>query len=140
MSSAPDLSLRSHGPGGTTEEPRRSNLARILGLVHREGEQSRAELTRLTGLNRSTIGGLVGELRDLGLVFETMPDPGGGNRDGRASPIVHPSASVASIAVNPEVDAIHVALVTLGGHVVKRVRVETTGSPSSRDVVEMARA
>ena len=80
MSSAPDLSLRSHGPGGTTEELRRSNLARILGLVHREGELSRAELTRLTGLNRSTIGGLVGELRDLGLIVESMPELGGVGR------------------------------------------------------------
>src|ERR1700712_1234762 len=103
MSSAPDLSLRSHGPGGTTEEPRRSNLARILGLVHREGELSRAELTRLTGLNRSTIGGLVGELRDLGLIVESMPELGGVGRAGRPSPIVSVSPNVAAIAVNPEV-------------------------------------
>jgi predicted NBD/HSP70 family sugar kinase len=140
MSTAPDLSPRTHVVGGTTEELRRSNLARILGLVHREGDLSRAELTRLTGLNRSTIGGLVGELRELGLVFESMPESGGSNRAGRPSPIVHASTQVAAIAVNPEVDAIHVGLVTLGGHVIKRVRVETTGSPSSRQVVEMARA
>ncbi|MCU1475799.1 MAG: putative ROK-family transcriptional regulator [Subtercola sp.] len=140
MSTAPDLSPRPHGVGGTTEELRRSNLARILGLVHREGDLSRAELTRLTGLNRSTIGGLVGELRELGLVFESMPESGGSNRAGRPSPIVHASRQVAAIAVNPEVDAIHVGLVALGGHVIERVRVETTGSPTSRQVVEMARA
>ncbi|MCU1482344.1 MAG: XylR family transcriptional regulator [Subtercola sp.] len=140
MSSASDQAPRAHGVGGTTEELRRSNLARILGLVHRDGDLSRAELTRLTGLNRSTIGGLVGELRELGLVFESMPDAGAGNRAGRPSPIVHASPSVAAIAVNPEVDAIHVGLVALGGHVLRRVRVELAGSPSSHEVVEMARA
>ncbi|UFS57703.1 ROK family transcriptional regulator [Subtercola endophyticus] len=140
MSSASDPAPRAHGVGGTTEELRRSNLARILGLVHRDGDLSRAELTRLTGLNRSTIGGLVGELRELGLVFESMPDAGAKNRAGRPSPIVHASPNVAAIAVNPEVDAIYVGLVALGGHVLRRVRVELAGSPSSHEVVEMARA
>lgn len=140
MSSAPDLSPRAHGSGGTTEELRRSNLARILGLVHREGELSRAELTRLTGLNRSTIGGLVGELRELGLVTETLPESGASVRAGRPSPIVAAATDVAAIAVNPEVDAIYIGLVTLGGTVQKRVRIETTSAPTSVEVVELARA
>ena len=41
---------------------RRHNLSRLLTLVHREGPQPRSALTRRTGLNRSTIAGLVGEL------------------------------------------------------------------------------
>ncbi|MEF2977803.1 ROK family transcriptional regulator [Subtercola sp. YIM 133946] len=140
MSSAADPSPRAHGVGGTTEELRRSNLARILGLVHRRGELSRAELTRLTGLNRSTIGNITSELRDLGLVTESMPESGVSSRAGRPSPIVAASGDVAAIAVNPEVDAIHVGLVTLGGRVSRRVRIETSAAPSSADVVELARA
>ncbi len=46
----------------TTAPARRHNLSRLLTLVHREGAQSRAALTRRTGLNRSTIAGLVTEL------------------------------------------------------------------------------
>ncbi|MEA9986682.1 MULTISPECIES: ROK family transcriptional regulator [Subtercola] len=140
MSQPADLPQRPGVASGTTEELRRTNLARILGLVHREGHLSRAELTRLTGLNRSTVGVLVGELRDLELVYESMPAIGPGNRAGRPSPIVHPSRSVVAIAVNPEVDAIHVGLVSLGGLLIKRVRIETGGGPSSHEVVEITRA
>ncbi|RFA22681.1 ROK family transcriptional regulator [Subtercola boreus] len=140
MSTAPELVPRAGAAGGTTEELRRSNLARILGFIHREGALSRAELTRLTALNRSTIGTLVGELRDLGLVTETLPDTKSGtNPAGRPSPIVHPSSSVVAVAVNPEVDAIHVGLVALGGRVLERMRIETHGVPSSRDAVELTR-
>ncbi|QWT25072.1 ROK family protein [Subtercola sp. PAMC28395] len=140
MSLGADHFARTSASSGTTEELRRSNLARILTLIHRGGALSRAELTRLTGLNRSTIGGLVAELRELGLAFETMPGSGEGNRAGRPSPVVHPSQSVVAIAVNPEVDAIHIGLVALGGRVLKRIRLETEAAPTSREVVEMTRA
>ena len=52
------------------------------------GGPSRADLTALTGLNRSTIGALVGELVELGLVQET--DPSATNRVGRPSRRVLP--------------------------------------------------
>ena len=55
--------------------PRR-NTARVLRLVHEDGPVTRAELTRRTGLNRSTILALVGELVDAGLVHEETPRRG----------------------------------------------------------------
>jgi predicted NBD/HSP70 family sugar kinase len=99
---------------------RRGNLAAILELVHRRGAASRAELTRLTGLNRSTIGALVGELDELGLVLEAGPDVT--TTVGRPSPIVRPDPSFTVIAVNPELDAVTVGLVGLGGVVRRRIR------------------
>ena len=60
--SASDLSTVRPVTGGATDALRRSNLATVLGLVHRDGALSRSELTRLTGLNRSTVGDLVAEL------------------------------------------------------------------------------
>ena len=38
----------------TSESVRAQNLSRVLTAVHRAGALSRADLTRLTGLNRST--------------------------------------------------------------------------------------
>ena len=53
----------------TAEGVRQRNLARVLRLVHLEGPLPRATLTETTGLNRSTIADLVGELSSQGLVF-----------------------------------------------------------------------
>ena len=66
---------------------RRHNLAALLGHVHRARAASRSELTALTGLNRSTIGALVGELVDAGLVREEPPEVTTGA--GRPSLVVH---------------------------------------------------
>lgn len=116
---------------------RRSNLGNILRLVHRQGRLSRAQITARTGLNRSTVAELVGVLARDGLVEEGEPNPT--RRVGRPSPSVSPSASVVAIAVNPEVDAIEVSAVTLGGRVLRRVRslVESIPSPDQTvDIVE----
>jgi len=135
---ASDLSTVRPSSGGATDALRRSNLATVLGLVHRDGALSRSDLTRLTGLNRSTVGDLVAELAGLGLV-EVDEAPGGG-RAGRPSPVVRASDGVAAIAVNPEVDAVIVGLVALGGRVLKRVRVETASARSAAETVTLASA
>jgi predicted NBD/HSP70 family sugar kinase len=135
---ASDLSTVRPSSGGATDALRRSNLATVLGLVHRDGALSRSDLTRLTGLNRSTVGDLVAELAGLGLV-DVDEAPGGG-RAGRPSPVVRASDGVAAIAVNPEVDAVIVGLVALGGRVLKRVRVETASARSAAETVTLASA
>ena len=48
------------GSGSNNDQVRRHNLSVVLGLAHRTGGLSRAQLTRRTGLNRSTIADLVG--------------------------------------------------------------------------------
>ena len=70
------------------DRPRGTNLSTVLGIVHGDGPTSRSELTRLTGLNRSTIAALVGELVERGLVVE--PEPVAANRVGRPSPVSAP--------------------------------------------------
>lgn len=138
MSSAAESQPRLGAFGGATDQLRRRNLSNILGLVHREGPLPRTDLTRHTGLNRSTIGDLVTELVELGLVYETAPT--GGNLPGRPSPIVHPDPSIVTVAVNPEVDAIHVGLVGLGGRVITHIRLEAAKVPSPSEVVTTASA
>jgi predicted NBD/HSP70 family sugar kinase len=138
MASPRTTSVHLTAQGGATEQLRRANLSRVLGLVHRDGAQSRAELTRNTGLNRSTVGALVAELTELGLVTEALPTEG--NLPGRPSPIVTAAPEIAAIAVNPEVDAIHVGLVGLGGHIIARVRLDLAHIPTSSDVVALSSA
>jgi predicted NBD/HSP70 family sugar kinase len=138
MASRRDFVSRAPVQGGATDQLRRSNLSNVFGLVHREGPLSRVELTRLTGLNRSTIGDLVAELTERQLVYEALPTTG--NVPGRPSPIVHGNPGVVAIAVNPEVDAIHVGLVGLSGRVLARVRLETTSTPTPSEVVRLSAA
>ncbi len=99
---------------------------------------SRSELTSITGLNRSTIAALVGELAALGLVTESEPQPA--KRVGRPSPVVSASGQAAAIAVNPEIDAITVGVVGLGGQVVARVRVPTDAGCRADEAVALTAA
>lgn len=106
--------------GDNADGVRRRNLAAILDLVHHGSAASRAELTALTGLNRSTVAALVAELAELGLLDEGEPVASGGV--GRPSPGVRPNPSTVTIAVNPEVDAVTAAAVGLGARVDTRIR------------------
>ncbi|WP_395242709.1 ROK family protein [Agromyces sp. MMS24-K17] len=124
--------------GATIDDIRRQNLAQVLRLVHRDGPLSRAEITRATGLNRSTIGGLVTELSHRGLVVE---NPAAAVRKvGRPSPSVAASDQATAIAVNPEVDAIDVALVGLSGRVLHRVRYRNERTPTVGEFVNVVSA
>lgn len=124
--------------GGTFDGVHRRNLSKVLRLVHFDGPMSRARLTALTALNRSTVATLVAELVDLGLVLEQAPDPT--KRVGRPSPVVAPDPDVLAIAVNPEVDAITIAAVGLDGRIPVRERVEVDHLPSPEETAELVAA
>ena len=129
--------------GIAAEELRRHNLAAVLGHVHLTGSASRSRLTSLTGLNRSTVADLIGELTELGLVLETPGIAVAG--PGRPSPVVNirPEGAVV-LAIEISVDSIAVATIGLGGHVFDQVR---TARPRGhyapeatvRDIAELAR-
>lgn len=114
---------------------RARNLARILRLVHLGGPQSRAQLTTATGLNRSTVADLVGELVGDGWVVEREPDPVG--RVGRPSPVVEASPKSVVIAVNPEVDAVEIAAVDLARGIALRERIESDAVLSASATAEL---
>lgn len=121
--------------GDNLDQVRRRNLSTVLRLVHANGSPSRAWLTRQTGLNRSTIAALVAELAERGLVVESEPDPT--KRVGRPSLIIRPSERTVAIAVHPELDAVEVGLVALGGKVLRRVRRDTARVPSVQEAVDV---
>lgn len=121
--------------GGRNDLVRRHNLALVLRRVH-EAPATRSELTRVSGLNRSTIGALVAELVDRGLVVED--EPTGVGQVGRPSPLVRPSDAPIAVAVNPELDAVTVATVRLGGRVLAKERVPFDAPPAPEEAVAAA--
>src|SRR5690349_7716041 len=134
---APRLISPSSPAVSRPDDIRRHNLALVLQHVHRDGPLSRAELTQRLALSRSTIGALVTDLCDLGLLEETVPV--GGARAGRPSHVVapHPRGPFA-VAVDVDVDRLAVAAVTVGGGVLWR-RVEVLGPelPTTRVVARV---
>jgi predicted NBD/HSP70 family sugar kinase len=105
--------------GATQDEVRRHNLGSLLRLLHVHGATSRADLTALTGLNRSTVGALTTELAEAGLVVEQPPVGRGGA--GRPSIVVRPKTErVYVLALDVGVDHLIVARVGLGGEVLDR--------------------
>lgn len=124
--------------GTNLDTVRRHNLAAVLGMVHRGGPLARSALTQATGLNRSTIGALVAELVDYGLVLER--EPATSNRVGRPSPVVAPDGRVVALAVNPEIDAVTVGVVGLDATVHRRVRFPTGHVPTAQEAASIAAA
>ncbi len=106
------------------DDIRQHNLSLLLGHVHRDGALTRAELTQRLHLSRSTVGALVNDLAQLGLVEEMVPS--GGARVGRPSHVVAPHAA-GPYAVGVDVDIAHVtvAAITLGGTIAAREVIPT---------------
>lgn len=109
--------------GQRSETVRRSNLAAITRCLHELGPQSRSELVAATGLTRSAIRGLVGELAMAGLVVEEPAIPHG--TPGRPSPVVRlvPAGAVV-LGIEILVDSVAAAIVGLGGEVLDEVRID----------------
>lgn len=108
--------------GVAAEELRRHNLAAVLDRLHVSGPLSRSDLAEETGLNRSTIGDLIGELTGLGLVEEGPASTT--TRPGRPSPVarVRPEGAVV-LALEVTVDSVGVKTIGLGGHIYNELRV-----------------
>jgi predicted NBD/HSP70 family sugar kinase len=105
-----------------TPHVRRSNLALVLDQLRRRGSCSRSQLVAATGLTRSAIAGLVGELEAIGLVVEAPPSPDG--RPGRPSPVVRvDEGCVVALAIEIFVDEVGAAYVALDGSIVSSIRV-----------------
>ncbi|KMO79689.1 ROK family transcriptional regulator [Mycolicibacterium chubuense] len=122
--------------GTSADDVRRRNLSSVLTLVHRNRALSRAELTRRTGLSRSTTKDLVEELTARGLVEES-PAPSI-SQVGRPSPIVRPARRILAATVTPEVDAVSIGVVAMGGAVLEIVRRPTDRVPTPADTVVVA--
>jgi predicted NBD/HSP70 family sugar kinase len=130
--------------GISHDDLRRTNTSALLTWVHRNGPTSRAELTKLLGLNRSTIGDLTALLAGLGLVEEVPPDrleleEVQVRRSGRPSLVVTPRSEVGVLTVTLDVDRIVAGIVGLGGELRhRRERLHQPGKHEVKPVVASA--
>ncbi len=121
---------------------RRANLSAIVRELHDRGPRSRSGLVARTGLTRSAIRALIGELVATDLVSEERAAPLG--TPGRPSPLVrvNPDGAVV-LALEIAVDSLAVATVGLGGEVFDLVRVDrprghTSVEDIAADLAELA--
>ncbi len=106
--------------GKRSESIRRANLSALVRVLHAEGPQSRSELGERTGLTRSGIRRLVGDLVAAGLVAEERGESLG--LPGRPSPVVRLEAERAVVlALEIAVDTLAMAVVGMGGQVLELV-------------------
>jgi predicted NBD/HSP70 family sugar kinase len=106
----------------------------MLGHIHRDGALTRAELTQRLGVSRSTVGALVADLSQLGLVEEVVPS--GGARVGRPSHVVGPHRfGPIALAVDVDVTHVTIAAVGLGGDVLRRETVPVEAEHTSPEAV-----
>jgi predicted NBD/HSP70 family sugar kinase len=88
---------------GALERLRETNRRAITALLASEGPMSRADLVRGTGLSRTTVSSLVGELIRTGHVVETtdrgLPHKGGSGRPPVVVRLSAPAGAVAGVDV-----------------------------------------
>lgn len=121
--------------GHRSETVRRANLSTIVRELHSSGTLSRSDLVGRTGLTRSAIRGLIGELVAGRLATEGPATLDG--TPGRPSPLVRPDQNGAVVlALEIAVDSLAAATVGLGGEVAHIVRVDLPRGRSS--VVDIA--
>lgn len=120
--------------GQRSETVRRANLSAIVRDLHLRGPQSRSELVLRTGLTRSAIRGLIGELVGADLVAEHRSAPAG--TPGRPSPLVRPRSDGAFVlALEVNVDSLAMAIVGLGGAIHRLERVDRPRSHEDVDEI-----
>ena len=105
------------GRAGSLESLRRLNRLRVIHALRDEGQISRAEIARRTGLSRSTVSSLVSDLQADGLVVE-RPEPGSafGDQGGRPPILLSFDASAgAAVGIDFGHSHLRVAVSDLAG-------------------------
>jgi predicted NBD/HSP70 family sugar kinase len=110
-------------PGSLGSLRQRNRLA-IIDVLRRHGDASRVDLVRITGLSRTTVSKLVGELQSEGLVVE-RERPGSSAAQAVGRPPValtlNPAAG-AAVGLDFGHDLVRVAVSDLTGHVLAEMR------------------
>jgi predicted NBD/HSP70 family sugar kinase len=128
------LRLAGSDVGLRSETVRRANLSALVRILHDSGPLTRSQLVAATGLTRTAIRGLVGELVAAGIARETQAVSRG--TPGRPSPVVRiESDAAAVIAIELLVDSLAVATVGLGGAIIEMRRMELPRDGRSVDAV-----
>lgn len=113
---------------------RKSNLSLVASRISERRPLSRAQLAKLTGLNKTTISSLVAELIERGVVIESgVAD---GRRVGRPAQILELDDSrIAALGLEINVDYLAVCVCDLRGAIRYRAAVGHDNRGSSQDLV-----
>ncbi|MCB0882968.1 MAG: ROK family transcriptional regulator [Thermoleophilia bacterium] len=127
-------------PPGSLSALRRTNTRRVVDALRGARSLSRAEIARLTGLSRSTVSTVVGDLLETGLLREGAADrpsiSGTGRRGVTVS--INPSAG-AALGIDIAHDGVRAIVADLAGTVLcERVRVLDTASLDPDAIVDAA--
>ncbi|MFI6597713.1 ROK family protein [Nonomuraea sp. NPDC050536] len=118
---------------------RRSNLSLVLRHVSERGPCSRSAVAVETGLNKTTITSLVGELQARGLLKEIGPQHAGSvGRPGLA--LVLDGSKVGALGLEVNVDYIAAVATDLAGRVLidRRIGFDAMGSAPGRSLAKLA--
>jgi biotin operon repressor len=84
---SPDRPTGTERPGHAhptgSDSRRERNRERVVAALREAGTASRSDLARRTGMSRTTVAGLVGELAEAGVLVEHQDDAGASPRGGR---------------------------------------------------------
>ncbi len=120
---------------------RNANRTRVVDVLRRRGSASRSELSQVTGLSRTTITALVGDLQARGLLVERTTGDGDPARGGPGRPPaqlrLHPRAG-AAVGIDVRPHGVAVALADLSSTVLEERRL--AGGADDADAVEAAEA
>jgi predicted NBD/HSP70 family sugar kinase len=113
---------------------RRSNLGLVARRISERGALSRAQLAKLTGLNKTTVSSLVAELIERGVVAESGPADGG--RVGRPAQILElDDTRIAALGLEINVDYLAVCVCDLRGALRYRAAVGHDNRGSAPEIV-----
>ncbi|SDS39271.1 Sugar kinase of the NBD/HSP70 family, may contain an N-terminal HTH domain [Nocardioides scoriae] len=122
-----------------TEDVRRRNTAAVLRLLRDSGPASRADLARLSGLAKATVGTIVGHLQQLGAVAEATASPAAG-RGRPSTPVELDGRSHAGLGIEVNVDYVAVTALDLAGRELWfEERPRTSATMPVEQVVALAR-
>jgi predicted NBD/HSP70 family sugar kinase len=127
--------------GGGPRGLRAFNRAQVLRSLGELGELSRAQLADATGLSRTTIHGLVRELRSDGAIDERVGRPVAGRRTGRPPAVLRlRPRSGAVVGVDLGHRHLRVAVADLGGRILGERAADARVDPSAHATLDLAAA
>jgi predicted NBD/HSP70 family sugar kinase len=127
-------------PGHSLAQLRNSNLRAITALLGSGGPQSRADLARGSGLSRTTVSSLVGELLENGRVVETedrgTPYKGGSGRPPLLVALAVRPGGVAGVDIGH--GHVRVAISDRSATILAEVETQTDADPRGNETLDVA--
>ena len=126
---------------GSLESLRERNRLRVIDALRTRGAVSRAEIARQTGLSRSTVSSLVGDLQAAGLVVERVAEgvAAAGPQGGRPPVLVALDSSAGAIVgLDFGHDSLRVAVADLSYAILAESYVELEVDTAAQDALDTA--